>query len=194
MDKTLLIHYGPGPTSITQKVVRVIKSKYKDSNNLIELDLTLDLPDLFTKESMGAYVKRNYKGEELAQEEQTHLSKADEFANQLLESTNLIMVFPMYNFTVPATIKAWIDNVCQAKKLFKYTEYGPVGLSKIQKATVIPITGTVAKNASNDFLTPYITYILKFIGVQQIEINGIYGSKFFLDDIDLKIEEVTSLI
>lgn len=190
MQNLLLVHYGPGPTSVTAKVTEKIRPIIQEKYNLIETDLLIDKPEFFTKESMGAYVSRNYMSKDVSETQEKTLEVADKFAKQVLESDVLVMVFPMYNFAIPGAVKTWIDNVCQAKTMFKYSEYGPEGLSKIQKAIIIPVTGSTPQNASNDFITPYMNYILKFIGVKEIIFKGIYGTKFFLDAIDQRVDEV----
>lgn len=194
MQKLLLVHYGPGPSSVTDKIVAKLAPELKQKFELDELDLTQDVPVLFSKEGMHAYVKRNYHGEELESSEAVVLDTADKLTDRLLAADLLVMVFPMYNFNVPATVKAWIDNVTQPKKLFKYTEYGPVGLSKITKAIVIPISGSTPAGSAKDFLTPYMDFILKFIGVKEVSFQGIYGTKFMGEAVEEKINEVVATV
>lgn len=189
MKNLLLVHYGPGPTSVTKKIVTDLKPFLKENFKVAELDLVKTHPIIFTEESMGAYVKRNYHGHELTPQESKHLEIPDMFAEQVLKADLLVMVFPMYNFQVPAVIKGWIDNIAQAKKVFKYTEYGPIGLAPIQKAFVVPVTGSTPSNSAKDFLTPYMEFILKFIGVKEVQFEGIHGTKFLGDMADLKIQE-----
>lgn len=192
MKNLLLVHYGPGPTSITKKIVADLNPFLTENFNLEELDLVKTHPIIFTEESMHAYVKRNYHGQELTDEESKHLTIPDNFANQVLKTDLLVMIFPMYNFQVPAVIKGWIDNVAQAKKVFKYTEYGPIGLSNIQKGFVVQVTGSTPSNSAKDFLTPYMDFILKFIGVKEVKFEGIHGTKFLGEMADLKVQETTA--
>jgi FMN-dependent NADH-azoreductase len=190
MKKLHLIHYGPGPTSVSEQISKKLLPKLSENFKVDELNLIKTQPAFFDKQSMEAYVHRNYLGNDLPVHLSESLLDTDQFTDRLLAAEILVMIFPMYNFAIPGIIKTWLDNVLQAKKLFQYTEYGPIGLSKIQKAIVIPVTGSTPANSAKDFLTPYMEFILKFIGVKEVEFKGIYGTKFLGESVKEKIDEV----
>ena len=81
----------------------------------------------------------------------------------------LIVTTPMYNFGVPATLKAWIDLICRARLTFEYTENGPVGLLEGKKAYVVITSGGVPIGAPVDFVTPYLKQVMTFIGITDVE-------------------------
>lgn len=187
--KTLFVHYGPGDPSLTTQIVESIRPVLQEKSELIEVDLANEIPPIFDPVMMQAYVKRNYKGQDITEEELQSLLQMDKLADQVLEADKLIMVFPTYNFNVPAAIKAWIDSIAQAKKLFRYGEYGPEGLANIENAMVINVTGSTPQNSKRDFVTPYMEVFLKFIGVKQVKFEGIYGSKFL--DRESHVEKIS---
>lgn len=194
MKKLHLIHYGPGPTSVSEQVTKALLPKLVENFEVDELNLITSQPAFFDKQSMEAYVHRNYLGNDLPVHLSESLLDADQFTDRVLAAEILVMIFPMYNFAIPGIIKTWLDNILQAKKLFQYTEYGPVGLAKIEKAIVVPVTGSTPANSAKDFLTPYMEFILKFIGVKQVDFKGIYGTKFLGESVKEKIDEVVDLI
>lgn len=190
MKKLLFIHYGPGPESVSGRFVEKIRPIISEKYKVEELDLLKEQPIFFDKLSMSAYIKRNYKGIDLTEEETKSLSIPDKLTQQVIDADIILIVFPMYNFSIPGVVKTWIDNVAQAKKLFRYTEYGPTPLTRIEKAIVIPVTGSTPEKSSKDFITPYMDFILKFIGAEKVVFKGIHGTKFLGESVEQRLEEI----
>jgi FMN-dependent NADH-azoreductase len=82
----------------------------------------------------------------------------------------LVIGVPVYNFSIPATLKTWIDLIARARLTFRYTEQGPEGLVKGKKAYLAVATGGVAVDSAADFATPYMRHLLGFIGITDVEI------------------------
>ncbi|MFT5892298.1 MAG: FMN-dependent NADH-azoreductase [Dokdonia sp.] len=89
---------------------------------------------------------------------------AGEFAN----ADTYIIAAPMYNFSVTAALKTYIDAIARVGISFNYTENGPVGLLKNKKAYVIITTGGTKLNSPVDHVTGYLTTFLNFIGITDI--------------------------
>lgn len=101
-----------------------------------------------------------------------------------LEAHDTILIgMPMYNFTVPSTLKAWIDQVAQAGRTFKYTESGVEGLVKGKKVYVIMTMGGTYKGTDLDTQSSYIKTFFGLIGITDVEI--IYAEGLNLGD-DIK--------
>lgn len=83
----------------------------------------------------------------------------------------------MYNFSIPAVLKQWIDAVCRAGVSFKYTEQGPVGLLDIKQAFIITATGGTPVGSEMDFASRYLEFICRFIGVREVFHIDASGSK-----------------
>ncbi len=98
------------------------------------------------------------------------LAYSDELVEELARADVLVIGVPIYNFSVPASLKAWIDMVARARKTFRYTENGPRGLLEGKKAYLVVATGGVPVGSPVDFATPYLRHALKFIGISDVEI------------------------
>ena len=97
------------------------------------------------------------------------LALSDELVAELAAADVLVIGAPMYNFSVPAALKAWIDMIARARLTFRYTENGPQGLLTGKKAYVIVATGGVAVGSPADFATPYLRHVLAFVGIDDVE-------------------------
>jgi FMN-dependent NADH-azoreductase len=192
MKKVLVVHYAPGEFSHTDKTVGIVKELLNGKAEVIELDLLETPAKVFDRASLNSYVKRNYKNEALEDAHALHLKEMDEMAEQLLSADIVILAYPMYNFNIPASIKSWIDAVVQSKKLFRYTENGPIGLSKAQIVLNLMSTGSTRIGSTKDFATPYINYIMNFIGIQKVHTTGVTGTNLVIDKtqkfVELKAE------
>ncbi|WP_455203910.1 FMN-dependent NADH-azoreductase [Kaarinaea lacus] len=98
------------------------------------------------------------------------LKLSDDLVAELQQSDILVMGVPVYNFSVPATLKTWIDLVARAGLTFHYTENGPQGLLQNKKAYVILASGGTAIGSAIDFASGYLRHVLGFIGINDVEI------------------------
>ncbi|PJI85244.1 FMN-dependent NADH-azoreductase [Yoonia maricola] len=89
-----------------------------------------------------------------------------------IEAADIILIgMPIYNFGMPAALKAWIDLIARPKVTFAYTENGPVGLINGKKAIVAVASGGVPVGAPMDFATPHMEQVLRFIGIDDITVH-----------------------
>lgn len=97
-----------------------------------------------------------------------------------LKSADLVVIgAPMYNFSVPSTLKAWFDHVMRAGETFRYTEAGvPQGLLTGKKALVMVGTGGYYEGAaaSADFVEPLIRTQLGFMGITDVQFVRMGGA------------------
>ena len=98
------------------------------------------------------------------------LAQSDELVAELKATDVLVIGAPLYNFGVPAALKAWIDMVARARLTFRYTDNGPVGLLEGKKAYVIVASGGVPVDSPVDFATPYLRHALAFLGITDVEV------------------------
>ncbi len=98
---------------------------------------------------------------------------SDELISELNNADALLISTPMYNFTVPAVLKAWIDQVVRIHKTFGFSDDGNLqGLVKGKPAYITIAIGAQFSGtplASMDFLRPYLKSLLSFIGFEQVE-------------------------
>lgn len=95
-------------------------------------------------------------------------------SNTLIEEIQaadvLVIGVPIYNFGVPAALKAWIDQVARAGVTFRYTPDGPVGLLEDKRAILTIASGGVPVGSPADHATDYMRHVLGFIGITEVEI------------------------
>ncbi len=103
-------------------------------------------------------------------DQQARLALSDELIDELKWADQIVLTTPMYNFGVPATLKAWIDLVCRAGITFRYTPEGPQGLLDGKRVDIVITTGGVPLDSPADFLSGYLRQIFGFIGLTEINI------------------------
>ena len=115
----------------------------------------------------GAWV-----GAAFADGDKSALAVSDELVDELLGADELVLVAPVYNFGIPAAMKAWVDQVVRAGRTFRFTEQGPVGLLTAQRAWIVTASGGTELGSELDFNTTYLRAILGFIGVADVRVIG----------------------
>ena len=113
-------------------------------------------------------------------EQKAALAKSDELVNELHSADTIVIAAPVYNFHVPAALKAWIDMVARARETFRYTESGPEGLVTGKKVYVVMTSGGTVLGAENDFVSGWLKYILAFMGMT--DVTFIDSSGLMLDE------------
>jgi len=96
------------------------------------------------------------------------LGYSDTLVAELQEADVIVIGVPIYNFAIPAALKAWIDMIARARVTFHYTENGPEGLLTGKKAYLVVASGGVAVGSPMDFATPYLKHVLAFIGIHDV--------------------------
>ena len=95
---------------------------------------------------------------------------SDKLVKELKESDVIIISTPIYNFGPPATLKAWSDLAARVKSTFKYSSDGKqIGLLENKKVYLVITSGGTKINSKEDFLTPWLKYVLNFFGIKNIE-------------------------
>lgn len=107
---------------------------------------------------------------ERSSEQKLKLALSDTLVAELKAADVLVIAAPIYNFGIPASLKAWVDLVARARETFRYTENGPEGLLKGKKAYVVVASGGVPVNSAVDFATPYLKQVLAFIGITDVTV------------------------
>ena len=118
-----------------------------------------------------AWINANFTpAEERSAEQRAVLAESDALVAELKAADVLVIGAPIYNFGVPAALKAWVDMVARARLTFRYTENGPKGLLEGKKAYVIVASGGVPVDSPVDFATPYLRHALSFIGITDVDV------------------------
>lgn len=102
--------------------------------------------------------------------QQAALAGSDALVAEIQAADVLVIATPVYNFGVPASLKAWIDQVARARLTFRYTEHGPQGLLAGRKAYVLVASGGTAIGGEYDFATPWLRFVLGFLGITEVAV------------------------
>ena len=96
---------------------------------------------------------------------------SDTLVKELKESDVIIISAPIYNYGPPATLKAWSDLAARVGETFRFKPNGRrEGLLKNKRAYLIITSGGTKLNSDEDFLTPWLKFILNFFGIEKIDI------------------------
>lgn len=98
------------------------------------------------------------------------LDDSDILVAELQRADWIIIGSPIYNFGVPAVLKAWVDQVARAQLTFRYTEQGPEGLLNNKQAILAMASGGVPIGSAMDFATPYLQQVMGFLGITDVQV------------------------
>ena len=174
MSTLLKLDSSPmGQGSISRKLT----AKFADSwlknhpgGKVIERDLTtLNLPVLDATWVGAAYTP---EASRTAAQRQA-LAASDSLIDDLEQADEYVFGVPMHNFSIPSTLKLWIDQIARVGKTFSYGATGPKGLLTGKKATLLLASGGEygkgSAMASFDFVTPYLRAVLGFLGITDVQ-------------------------
>ena len=167
---------------MTQTVLRIDASARRDGSISRELTdkvlaqlnpattVTRDLADgipLITEDWIGA----NFTPADQRSAAQVEtLALSDELVAELKAADAIVIGVPIYNFGVPAAMKAWIDQVARAGLTFQYSETGPKGLLEGKRAIVVVASGGTEAGSAIDFASTYMRHVLGFVGITDVEL------------------------
>ncbi|MCS4225791.1 FMN-dependent NADH-azoreductase [Sphingobacterium sp. BIGb0165] len=150
-------------------VIQKIQEKYSDSI-VKERDLTKSKVPLLEEVHINTF----FTPAENHSEEQQSISKYSEgLISELKEADIIVIDSPMYNFSVPATLRAYFDFTSRAGYTFKYDENGPKGLLNDKKLYIAFTSGNIYSEGPYqiyDSNIPYIKNIFSFYGVSDISV------------------------
>ena len=106
--------------------------------------------------------------EKRTEEQAAALDLSDRLIAELEEADVIVIGAPVYNFSIPAALKAWIDLVARQRVTFRYTEDGPVGLLADRPVYVAMASGGTEMGSSKDFHSDFLRFFLGFIGLKDV--------------------------
>ena len=120
---------------------------------------------------------------------------SDTLVKELKDSDIIIISAPIYNYGPPATLKAWSDLAARVGETFRFKPNGRrEGLLKNKKAYLVITSGGTKLNSDEDFLTPWLKFILNFFGIEKIDIicadQMALDYKKSIDDAEKQIENI----
>jgi FMN-dependent NADH-azoreductase len=125
--------------------------------------------------------------------EQKHeLVTGEKILAEFLAADVVVVGAPMYNFSIPSQLKAWIDLICVAGKTFSYGAEGPKGLCGGKKVIIVSSRGGLygegSPFAANDFQEKYLKAVFGFLGITDITIIRAEGVAYGPDAAKAAIE------
>lgn len=150
---------------LSQDLINALEDRFGDVHT-VRRDLSAGMP--FVDEG---WIEANFTPEESrTAKHREALALSDSLVAELREADVLVIGVPMYNFNIPASLKAWVDMIARARLTFRYTDNGPKGLLEGKKAYLVVATGGVPVGSPVDFATPYLKHVLGFLGINDVEI------------------------
>lgn len=173
MNSLLHIDSSPRGTrsisrQLTHEFTEAWKAAHPDSA-VIHRDLALELIPFVTEDWIaGAFAQ-----DALTPEQSQALAVSDQLIQELKTANHYVFGIPMYNFSIPAAFKAYLDQIVRVGQTVSFSEKGFAGLLTGKKVTVITASGSVFRDgtpfAPYDFQTPYLRTTLGFLGLTDVE-------------------------
>lgn len=117
------------------------------------------------------WIEANFTAtEDRTPSQRARLAESDVLVRELQDSDVIVIGVPVYNFGIPAALKAWVDLIARARLTFRYTESGPEGLLRGKTAFLVVASGGVPIDSPVDFATPYMRQALAFVGIDAIQV------------------------
>jgi len=154
-------YQGSSTRALADKLIAAISNQHQNSN-VVRRDLAQGI-----KHVDESWIQANFTAvEERSDVQKEKLQESD----GLVAADVVVIGVPVYNFGVPAALKAWVDMVARARLTFRYTETGSEGLLGGKKAYLVVASGGVPVDSDLDFATPYMRHALRFLGITDIEV------------------------
>ncbi|MFM9974918.1 MAG: FMN-dependent NADH-azoreductase [Beijerinckiaceae bacterium] len=155
-------------TLLVKDILSHLTKKYVGSR-MHHNDLAKE-PAAFVDDS---WITANFTPDEAKTAEQkTLLAASDRYVDEVLGADIIVIGMPIYNFSIPAALKAWVDQIIRAKRTFAYKAGGgydalvPAG----KKVIIVATSGGVPVGSGYDLATPYLRHVLGFIGLTDVEV------------------------
>ena len=160
---------------LTDRIINGLKTNGKSLDVTVR-DLNYSLPQVNT-----AWIEaNNTPSDDQTDEHKKTLALSDTLVAEIEAADTLIIGVALYNFSITASLKLWIDLVCRARKTFAYVDGSPKGLMTGKKAIICFASGGTPFESNIDFASGYLRHILGFIGIT--DVTFISADKHFMDD------------
>ncbi len=156
-----------GTDSVTSLLATELIDKLRTPNStVVERDLTGPVPLLSVASTAELTVPAGDRSSGAASD----LAVADALIEELQAADVIVFAAPIYNFGVPASLKAWADLVARAGTTFGYGETGPVGLLADRPVYIVAASGGTEIGGELDFGTRWLRQFLGFLGFQNVTV------------------------
>ncbi|MDD7908335.1 NAD(P)H-dependent oxidoreductase [Pseudovibrio exalbescens] len=168
---------GSRSRELADQIVKNLKAQEPDAEVVIRDLAIAPLPHISNETIAGFYTPP----EQLTDDLRAALSLSDELISELKSADTIVISAPIYNFSVPSALKAWVDHVVRINQTFSYEDGQFGGLVADRPVYVAYAYGAVgyAKGGpleSYDFMRPYLTLLLNFIGLTSVTSFSVEGT------------------
>lgn len=179
MKNILVVEVSPrGSESISRQIsasiLAKLKSKYPDAVVVTE-DLALHpLPHL----DQAFITAMTTPHDRRTEDHRAALAPSQRAVEQLKSAETILISFPVFNFSIPSALKAWVDHIVRPGLTFRPTPQGPEGLLKDKKVYLASASGQIYSPppaaptdfAPIDFSIPYLKYVLGYVGMTDVTV------------------------
>lgn len=156
-----------GPASVTRQLSAEVVAKLQAAHSGAEVvyrDLAQGVPAI--DHAWFGAVRMTPADPTPAQKDLIAVS--DAYLAEVQNADVIVLGLPVYNFTIPAQVKNWIDQIARAGVSFRYTENGPVGLLKGKRVIVTYAAAGTPLGSDLDFASGYLRFVLGFLGMTDV--------------------------
>jgi FMN-dependent NADH-azoreductase len=174
--KLLHIDSSPlGGNSVSRQLSQRVVAQWRATHTgtVVEyLDLAVDTPTHLSTDSLG--FRLGLDAANLTDIQRRENEVSERLVSQFLAAEVVVIGAPMYNFSIPTQLKAWIDRVAQVGRTFAYTDKGPQGLAGGKKVIIASSRGGVYSTnpalAGLDHQESYLKAVLGFFGITDVQV------------------------
>jgi FMN-dependent NADH-azoreductase len=160
-----------GDASVSRQLSRAVVDAWQAAEPSTRVSYRDLAADALLHLSSGSLVAANTPAELRDAAQQHEAALAEATLKEFLEADAIVIAAPMYNFSVPSQLKAWIDRVAVAGKTFRYTENGPQGLAGGKQVVIVSTAGGLhAGQPSGAAHEDYLRLVLNFLGITDIRV------------------------
>lgn len=178
MKNILVVESSPrGDESYSRKLFQVIVKRIKEKEpiQVRTRDLVKKPPAHLTETHLTAFFA---SPESYSEAQKQAVQYSEEAVAELLHADMIIIGIPMYNFSIPSALKAWIDHIVRVGRTFQFTAHGPQGLVQGKKVILAIATGGIYSEGQMkgyDFTENYMKTILAFLGMTDVTTIRVEG-------------------
>ncbi len=157
-----------GETSVTRQIGRDVVEQWRQRRPGLEViyrDLAVNPPGHLSAELLGA---RQALPASLTPAQRAEVALGESLLAEFLAADVIVLGAPMYNFSIPTQLKAWLDRVLVAGRTFRYTENGPVGLAGGKQVVIVSSRGGVYSEGPAQAMDHQESYLKAALGLAGI--------------------------
>ena len=163
-----------GAQSVSRQLTAQTVDAWRASHPQVQvqyLDLAADAPAHYTADAMAP---RTGQTAELSAAQQHENAVSERLVSQFLAADVVVIGAPMYNFTIPSQLKAWIDRIAQPRRTFQYTAQGAEGLAKGKTVIIVSSRGGVYSTSeagqAMEHQESFLRTVMGFFGITDVRV------------------------